>query len=44
MVCHVEITALSAVIILLLRRAGTGPAGPASAGPIISNVFVFFPL
>ena len=26
------------------RRAGTGPAGLASAGPIIANVFVFFPL
>ena len=24
------------------RRAGTGPAGPASAGPIIANV-LFFP-
>ena len=28
--------------VVVYRRAGTGPAGPVSAGPIITNVFGFF--
>ena len=29
-------------LVISHRGAGTGPAGPASAGPIITNVFGFF--